>query len=147
MNTPSRQTRLIESQGYFFLFWVIFTLVFYAVGYIHKPPALPTASSVTDFIGKYGIFLPLLLGVLSILKSFILKFIFWILHLRHWIATLILYLLIYGGWLWIGIQLRYFEPRYTDVAIAIIDQYALPLMISSEVVLIGVIFLSLFKRK
>lgn len=147
MNTVARRMRLIESQGYFLLFWVLFILIFYAVGYIHKPPALPSNSSVTDFLNRYGVYIPLLLGIISVLKSYILKFIFWILHLRNWFLTVCIYLLIYWFWLGVWIQLHYFEPRYTDIAIAIIDQYALPLIFSSAVVLFTVIFLSFFKKK
>lgn len=147
MNTPSRRMRLIESQGYFLLFGVLFTLAWYAIGYIYKPPALPPNSSITDFLSKYGVYIPLLLGTLSILKSYILKFIFWVLHLRNWFLTVCIYLLIYGFWLGVWIQLRYFEPRYTEIAIAIIDQYALPLICASSTVIIGVILLSFFKKK
>lgn len=147
MNTPTRQVRLIESQSCLILAWVLFTLVLYTVGYIYKPPALPPNSSIAGFFSKYGVFIPIFLGTITLLKSYILKFIFWILHLRNWFLTLCIYLLIYGWWLWIWIQLRYFEPRYTEIAIAIIDQYALPLIVASSAVLIGVIFLSWFKKK
>lgn len=147
MNTVARRTRLIESQGYFLLFWVLFILIFYAVGSIHKLPALPSNSSITDFLNKYGIYIPLVLGTISILKSYILKFIFWVLHLRSWFVTICIYFLIYGFWLGVWIQLRYFEPKYTEIAIAIIDQYALPLICASSSVIIGVILLSFFKKK
>lgn len=53
--------------------------------------------------------------------------------------------MIYGFWLTLAIQLAYFEPRYTDVAIVIIDAYAFPLLVASGVTIGFVLLLSLFR--
>ena len=147
MDTSSRRVRFIESQKFYFLLWVLFIILFYAVGYIEKPPALPEWPSISEYVRKYGIYLPLVLGALSILKSYILQFIISILHINHWFSKFSIYLIIYGFWLTLGIQLRFFEPRFTDVAIVLIDQYALPLIISSSSVIFFAFLFTIFKRK
>ncbi len=146
METSLHPRRLIESKKFYFLFWVLFIAVFYATWYIYSPE-LTSTSKIGELLTQYGVFVPLAVGVLIILKSYILQFIIYILHINHWISKVCIYLLIYGFWLTLGIQLRYFEPRFTDVAIVLIDQYALPLMTSSGVVIMGVLLLSLIKKR
>jgi hypothetical protein len=57
-----------------------------------------------------------------------------------------IYLLLYGFWLTLGIQLSYYEPRYTDIAIVLIDAYGFPLIIASAITLGGVLVLSFLKK-
>lgn len=97
------------------------------------------------YFAKYGIYVPLAIGLISILKSYILLFITYVLRINFVITKILIYLVIYGFWLTLAIQLAYFEPRYTDVAIVLIDAYAFPLLVASGVTIGLILILSLFR--
>jgi hypothetical protein len=81
------------------------------------------------------VYIPLAIGFLSILVSSVLWLIFYLVRLRYFLAKILIYLLIYGFWLGFAIQLHYFEPRYTEIAIAIIDTISWPLLVASGTIL------------
>lgn len=146
METTTRQIRHIESKWLYFVLWLFFILLFYFFYWYYKPVNLSGTSSIYSYIAKYGIYVPIIIGVLSILKSYILLGLFYIIQIEWIISKILIYFLIYGFWLFFAIQLKYYEPRYTDIAIVIIDVYSLPLLIASSLTLVGVVFLS-FSRK
>lgn len=146
METTTRQIRRIESKWLYFVLWLFFILLFYFFYWYYKPVNLNGTSSIYSYIAKYGIYVPIIIGTLSILKSYILLGLFYIIQIEWIISKILIYFLIYGFWLFFAIQLKYYEPRYTDIAIVIIDVYSLPLLIASSLTLVGVILLS-FSRK
>ena len=146
METTTLQIRRIESKWLYFVLWLFFILLFYFFYWYYKPVNLSGTSSIYSYIAKYGIYIPIIIGVLSILKSYILLGLFYIIQIEWIISKILIYFLIYGFWLFFAIQLKYYEPRYTDIAIVIIDVYSLPLLIASSLTLVGVVFLS-FSRK
>ena len=146
METTTRQIRRIESKWLYFVLWLFFILLFYFFYWYYKPVNLSGTSSIYSYIAKYGIYVPIIIGILSILKSYILLGLFYIIQIDWIVSKILIYFLIYGFWLFFAIQLKYYEPRYTDIAIVIIDVYSLPLLIASSLTLVGVILLS-FSRK
>lgn len=146
METPTRQVRYIESKWLYLVFWLFFTLLFYVFYWYYKPVNLTGTSSVYTYLTKYGIYVPLAIWLLLILKSYILLFLMYILRINGLITKILIYLLIYGFWLFFAVQLYYYEPRYTDIAIVIIDVYSLPLLLASSLTLVGVILLSFFRK-
>ena len=146
METTTRQIRRIESKWLYFVLWLFFILLFYFFYWYYKPVNLSGTNSIYSYIAKYGIYVPIIIGTLSILKSYILLGLFYIIQIEWIISKILIYFLIYGFWLFFAIQLKYYEPRYTDIAIVIIDVYSLPLLIASSLTLVGVILLS-FSRK
>lgn len=147
MNKISHSRRLLESKKYFLLFWIFFTLLFFAFFFFYKSWVPSGTSSIYEYLRKYGIYVPLAIGALSIVKSYVLLFITYVLRINFFITKIVIYFLIYGFWLTLGVQLRYFEPRYTDIAIVLIDTYSLPLLLASGITLSGVFLFSFFKKK
>lgn len=146
METATRQVRYIESKWLYLVFWLFFILSFYAFYWYYKPVNLTGTGSVYSYFTKYGIYVPLAIWFLSILKSYILLFLMYILRINGLITKILIYLLIYDFWLFFAIQLQYYEPRYTDIAIVIIDAYSFPLLLASSLTLLGVILLSFFRK-
>lgn len=144
MDTPIRPPRLLATKKYFFWLGVFFTVIFFGLTYYYRGHVLVGSSSAHRYFALYGIYVPLAVGLLSILKSYILLFIVHIIRLNYTITKILIYLVIYGFWLTLAIQLQYFEPRYTDVAIVLIDAYAFPLLVASSATVGVVILLSLF---
>lgn len=104
-------------------------------------------SSIYTYYSKYGIFIPIIIGIIAIIKSYILLLLFSLIRLKYIIIKILIYFLIYGFWLIFAIQLKYYEPRYTDIAIVIIDAYSFPLLLASSITLLGVIIVSFFSKK
>ena len=131
-----------------FLTWIIFLIIFYInyIAFWNTKPLEISSYAVWDFAKKYWIFIPLVYWILIILVLYILYLIKWIIRLNFWIVNLILLLVVFWFNLFLWIQLVYFEPRFTDVAIFIIDTYAKPIMYASIWSLLF-IFLSIFIKK
>lgn len=146
MVTYNTQVRFISEKRYFLVFWILFTLVFSSLAYLAREKVGIGVSSPYIYYTQYGIYLPLAIGLSSIVISYILLIFTHILWLRQALIKVWIYLLVYGFWLTLAIQLAYIEPRYTDVAIVLIDAYAFPLLIASSVTIVSVILLSFFKR-
>lgn len=145
MDTTTRPPRLLASKKYFFWLGVLFTMIFFWLTYYYRGRVLVWSTSAHHYFALYGIYVPLAVGLISILKSYILLFILYIIRLNYTITKILIYLVIYGFWLTLAIQLAYFEPRYTDVAIVLIDAYAFPLLVASSVTIGFVLLLSLFR--
>lgn len=147
MEKAIRQKRYIESTWLYLVFWLFFVLLFYIAFWYYKPMNLSGNSSIYTYYSKYGIFIPIIIGIIAIIKSYILLLLFSLIRLKYIIIKILIYFLIYGFWLIFAIQLKYYEPRYTDIAIVIIDAYSFPLLLGSSITLIGVIIVSFFSKK
>lgn len=125
--------RFVWSNWMPFLSGLIFVWIFYAVYFVwwNTDNLVVSSYAVWDFAKKYWVFVPLAYTLLSVIVLYILYLIKWIVRLNFWIVNLILLLIVYGFNLFLWIQLLYFEPRYTDVAVFIIDTYAKPIMYAS----------------
>lgn len=139
--------RFLESKWWLFLFGLIFMAIFYIFYFYRKSPNLIGTSSIYNYFHLYWVYIPLLIGFISILKSYILVFILSIFRIRSFFMRIFIFLLIYGFWLGIGIQLYYFESRYTDIAIVIIDGYSLSLMCASGITIFFILVLSSFRKR
>lgn len=84
-----------------------------------------------EYVSRYGKYVPIALGCLSIIVSYMLQIIISMIRLSRWTTKVLIYLAVYGFWLVFGIQLRYFEPRFTSLATTLIDNYSLPLIVAS----------------
>lgn len=147
MEKAIRQKRYIESTWLYLVFWLFFVLLFYIAFWYYKPMNLSGNSSIYTYYSKYGIFIPIIIGIIAIIKSYILLLLFSLIRLKYIIIKILIYFLIYGFWLIFAIQLKYYEPRYTDIAIVIIDAYSFPLLLASSITLLGVILVSFFSKK
>lgn len=144
MDNTIRPPRLLATKKYFFWLGVIFTAIFFGLTYYYKGNVLIGSSSAHKYFAQYGIYVPIAVWFLSIFKSYIILFIVHSIRLNYTITKILIYLVIYGFWLTLAIQLRYYEPRYTDVAIVLIDAYAFPLLVASGITIGLVFLLSLF---
>lgn len=138
--------RYLEYNSYFLLFALLFMVAFYWVYFATWANKIATNYNLNDFFVSYWNLLPLVLWVLSIALSYILLSVFVIIRISWFITKLCTYFAIYGLWLALWIQLKYYEPRFTDVAKFLIDHYSFPLIISSASVILIVIVFSFFKK-
>ncbi|MFA5917829.1 MAG: hypothetical protein WC850_06365 [Candidatus Gracilibacteria bacterium] len=149
MDNKGNYFRFIQSKWVPFLLGILFIGVFYAIYFIGGNKILTPiiSASVNDFIAKFGNFIPALYGILLTIILYLLIFIKWITRLNFWIVNFLLILLVYGFNLFFGIQLYFFEPRYTEVAIYIIDSFSKPMIGASISVLLVSIILIFIKIK
>lgn len=148
MDNTISDLRFVASKWMPFLSGIVFVWIFYG-GYflLEKPPLVLSSYSVSEFATKYGVFIPVAYAILVIIFLYILYLFAWIVRLRFWGVNLILLLGVYGFSLFFWIQLVYYEPRFTDVAIFIIDSFGKPMMYAS-IGTLWMIFVSIFiKRK
>ena len=132
--------RFIKSPLVPFILWIVFIATFYGAYLTLFKELNPDIVSykVTDFAKKYGIFIPALYWVLSIIIHYLLYFVKWIIRLKCFVSSLLLVFAVYWFNLFMWIQLSYYEPRNTDVARFIIDAFAKPILWAS----IFILFLS-----
>jgi uncharacterized membrane protein YczE len=144
MEKNAHSGRLLDSRQYYFWIGGFFMLVFFGLFFLYKWDLSLGSSSAYTFFSKYWMYLPLAIGWVSILVSYILLVLTSMFRVNFFITKLLIYLIVYGFWLYFAVQLRYFEPRYTDIAKIIIDTYAFPLLLASGATLILVVLLSFF---
>lgn len=139
------KSRFVWSNWMPVLTGMIFLLIFYVSYFVfwNTKPLEITSYAVWNFAEKYGVFIPFAYSILSIIILYLLYLVKWIIRLNFWIVNLILLLIVFWFNLFLWIQLLYFEPRFTDVAIFIIDSYAKHMMYAS-IGTIFFIFLSVF---
>ncbi|NUJ97927.1 hypothetical protein HGA92_04035 [Candidatus Gracilibacteria bacterium] len=147
-NKQEKTKRFLQSKLAYFLLIFIFLAFFYASFFIFGNKELNIQNfQMHDIFEKYGIYFPLVFGIVALVGTLLLFLIKIIFRLNLLVVSIIIYLLVYGFLLAFGIQLKYFEPRYTDIAIALIDNYALPLIIASSASIIFTFIFSFFKKK
>lgn len=148
MENEVKILRWVQSYWMPFFSGIIFLFVFYASYFLSPWGELSVSSSkVLDFAGKYSVYVPLLYAIVLITLTYIVYFIIWLVRLRYFFVYFLLLLWLSVWNIFLGYQLLYFEPRYTDVAIFIIDSYAKHIFYAG----IGMMFLPLvtvcIKRK
>lgn len=146
MENDGKKLRFVWSNFLPLLSGIIFLWIFYIVYYVWKTPLEISSSAVWEFSKKYSIFIPLIYSLFTIIILYILYAIKWVLRLNFWIINFLLLMSIYWFNAFFWIQLLYFEPRYTDIAIFIIDTFWKWLMYASIGSLVF-IFLSIFISK
>ncbi len=143
-------TRFIKSPLIPLILWIVFVATFYWL-YFSFSKELWTdivSMKVTDFAKKYGVFIPALYWVLTIIIHYILNFVRWIIRLKCFISSLVLVFIVYWFNLFMWIQLMFYEPRYTDVAKFIIDSYSKPILWASiATLLLSFVFLFIKTKK
>lgn len=124
--------RFINSLFLPLLLWILFLVVFYGAYSVYAPKDMVIMSgSLAGFVQSYAFYAPAVLGVLAIVVSYLLVGIIRLVRLGFWFVHLLVYLIVYVTLLWVGIQLQYYEPRFTEIAVYIIDYYAFSLMLAS----------------
>jgi hypothetical protein len=131
-------TRFIKSPLVPLILWIIFIATFYWLYFTLTKELSPDIVSlkVTDFAKKYGVFIPALYGILTIIIHYLLCFIRWVIRLKCFVSSLILVFIVYWFNLFMWIQLMFYEPRYTDVAKYIIDAFSKPILWASALTLL-----------
>lgn len=127
------------------LFAIIFFLLLFFV-FFDKQAVLENLK-YKNFYLNYSLYLPLVFFVFSIIIFYILYLFKIIFRLKSVIFTTIIYLLIFGFFLFLGIDLLLFEPRYAEFLNLIILTFSYPLIISSIFTILLVIIFSLKSKK
>lgn len=142
-------TRFIQSKWVPFLLWILFIWVFYAIYFLWWNKILTPiiSANVNDFIKKFWNFIPALYWIILTIILYLLIFIKWVIRLNFWIVNLLLIWVVFWFNLYFWIQLYFFEPRYTEVAIYIIDSFSKAMIWASAFVLVISIIFIFIKRK
>lgn len=135
-----KRTHLILS----ILFWVILYLLL--LKYFNMEVDISN-TKYKDYYQKYSMFIPIIFSLFSLLFFYILTLIKFILRLHFLFITILIYFIVYWFFLILWIDLMFFESRYADFALVIINTFSIPLIISSSIVLFMVILLSFKKQK
>ncbi len=126
------------------LFWIIFYLLF--LKYFNLDAEI-SSLSLKDFYQKYTIYSPILFWFLILVLFYILVFLKFIFRIKSYIWTIIVYFLSFWFFLFLWIDLMFFESRIADFANVIVNTFSIPLIVSSSVILILVLALSFKKEK
>jgi len=124
------------------LFWIFFYLLL--LKYFNIDAEI-SSYNLKEFYQKYTIYSPVLFWVLSLIIFYILLFLKFILRIKSYIWTLIVYFITFWFFLFLWIDLMFFESRIADFANVIINTFSVPLIVSSSIILLLVIVLS-FKK-
>ncbi|MDD2871213.1 MAG: hypothetical protein PHS49_04435 [Candidatus Gracilibacteria bacterium] len=140
--------RFIELKKIPIILSIIFSIIFYLLllKYFNSDPNL-TDINHRDFYLKYTMISPIVFGLLSLVLFYILTFIKFILRLNYLAVTILIYLLVYGFFLFLGIDFMYFESKIAPLASLIIDTFSIPLIFSSIMTIVMIILLSFKKIK
>lgn len=149
MDNDIKYFRFVWSKWMPFLSGIVFIWIFYLFYFVwwSKEPLKISSYWVSEFAWKYGVFIPLVYALISIVTLYIFYLLKWIVRLNFWFINLILLLIVYWFNLFLWVQLVYFEPRYTDVAIFIIDTFSKPIMYASIWSLIFILISIFIKKK
>lgn len=157
-DTKADKLSATKNSGWYVLLaaWLIFAvayLIFFKTSV--QPPTDVTNAKMLMYGGKYGAFLGIALGLAAYLATGLAYLIARFLTGQRRLAALLLTAAAYGAWALFGYDLVYLEPRYAEVARAIITYTGKPLLYASVLVvglcLLGtvgcVVRLVLAKRK
>jgi hypothetical protein len=119
------------------LAFLVFSVSFYLSQIYLSPTGEEiTNSTILNIFEKYSAFFGIGLALLSMLLSYILILLKKLFRLgRLAILNPFVLILAYMSWLIFAIQLKYFENRYTDIAKAVIDFSATPMLYASIAVI------------
>jgi len=143
-----KNKRLIELKKIPLIMSIIFWIIFYILllKYYNKEANISNFN-YKEFYLKYSLYSPIVFWILSLIFFYLLSFIKFILRLNYLWVTILIYILTYSFFLWLGVDLIYFESRIAEFANVIIETFSLPLIISSSIMLLIIILLSLKKIK
>lgn len=127
------------------LFAIIFFLLLFFV-FFDKEAVLENLK-YKNFYLNYSLYIPLVFFVFSIIIFYILYLFKIIFRLKSVFFTTIIYLLIFVFFLFLWIDLLFFEPRYAEFLNLIILTFSYPLIISSLFTILLVIIFSLKSKK
>lgn len=133
-----------RTPGWFVLLlaWIAFAGVFFAASKtMVVPPMDVTNGRILELAGKYASFVGIALGLASYLASGLVYLVIRLIRVRALrLAALAVTFLGYAPWLVFGYDLVYLEPRYAEIARAIITYLGKPMLVSAAVVC-GVVLL------
>jgi hypothetical protein len=148
MQEKQTKIRFVKSNMTPFLSSIVFIIVFYLIYFLFwNKEILIDSAKVNDFAKQYWIYIPFLYWILIMVIIYILCFLKWILRLNFWIVNLLILLTVFWFNLIFWIQLFFYEPRYTNVAIYLIDTFSKPLIFASTASLLFVLISIFIKKK
>lgn len=124
------------------VFWVILYLLL--LKYFDNQPEI-SSNNLKEFYTKYWMYASIVFPLLGLILFYILAFLKFILRLKNWFFSLILYIIVYWFFLFLWLDLMFFESRLADFALVIINTYSITLVVSSSIILLIAIWLS-FKK-
>ncbi len=162
-------TRFIKSPLVPLILWIVFIAIFYGI-YFSQSISVEINDKITiyklkeyfdamqqqwllsfkvaDFGKKYWVFIPVIYWLLSIIIHYLFCFIRWVIRLKCFVSSLILVFIVYWFNLFMWIQLMFYEPRYTAVAIYIIDIFSKPILWASALTfLLSFVFIFIKTKK
>jgi len=149
MSKDWNNSRFIKSNFIPLLLGILFLAVFYGIYFTFWKNIQSSIESykVNEFMDKYWIFIPILYWIILTIILYILYFIKWIIRIDFWLIKVFLIIIVYWISLFFWIQLLFFEPRYTDIAIYIIDNYSKSIIWASTFVMIATVIMIFIKSK
>lgn len=126
------------------LFWLLFYLLL--LKSFDQNPEISNEKYKNIYL-NYGMYAPIAFWLLSLILTYLLLFIRFIIRLNFLPVTILLYFIVYGLFLILWIDLMFFESRLADFALVIINTFSIPLIISSGTTILMVIALSFGKLK
>lgn len=126
------------------LFWLIFYLLL--LKFFNQNPEISSEKYKNIYL-NYGMYMPIIFWLLSLISLYILLFIRFILRLNFLPITILLYFIVYWFFLILWIDLMFFESRLADFALVIINTFSIPIIVSSGTTILMVIALSFGKLK
>lgn len=148
MENEVKMVRFTTSYWMPFLSGVLFLIIFYISYFAWWMVELSLSSmNVLDFAQKYWVYLPIVYGLILIVLLYIAYLLLWIVRANFWQVKFLVLAGVFGWNVFFWYQLLYLEPRYTDVAIFIIDSYARHIFYASIWVLVFVLLSVFLKRK
>jgi len=137
-----------------FLAGVFFAILFAIFFAMHKSEAIAdfagASSGIENVFVKYGMLFGLVFAFLSILLHYLLRGVVMLIKtLDTALSHALVFLVSYGVWFVFAIQLVFIEPRWANLAKAIIFFTGYPLLYASTVMLLlgGVVLFFAFKER
>jgi hypothetical protein len=112
------------------LAWGIFAVAYFAVAKTIQPPTDVTNAAMLKYGGTFGAFAGVALGLLAYLATGLVYLIGRLFTGQRRLVALLVSVLGYGAWLAFGYDLVYLEPRYAEVARAIITYAGRPMLLA-----------------
>jgi hypothetical protein len=133
----SGESGKLKTSGWYVLLaaWAVFAVAYLVFSKMMvQPPADVTNAKMLMYGGKYGSLLGIALGLLAYLATGLVYLIARFLTGQRRLVALLLTAAGYGAWTLFGYDLVYLEPRYAEVARAIITYAGKPLLYAGALV-------------
>lgn len=136
--------KYIEQKKFIFILPVLFTFLLYLFFYIYfDSEIIIEDQKYKNYYDTYVKFIPLILWIISFVSILFLSFIKFILRWKKFFFTSFVYILSFWIFLLLWMDLTFLEKRYADFMKAVILSFWEPLIYSSLLLLIFIIFLTL----